>query len=63
MAASLSGYLDYEDIAQNLDPAPADVQSQVEDLQTQVEDLQTQLDSLCSDLSLSDALSNDYLSC
>jgi hypothetical protein len=50
-------------IKQNLDPDPADVQSQVEGLRSQLEDLQSQLENLCSDLSLSDALSDDYLSC
>jgi hypothetical protein len=56
IAASLSGHLDYEDIQQNLDPDPSDVQSDVENVRSA-------LDDLCSQLSLSDALSSDFISC
>jgi hypothetical protein len=56
VAASLSGHLDYEDIQQNLDPDPSDVQSDLESVRSA-------LDDLCSQLSLSDALSNDFTSC
>jgi hypothetical protein len=48
--------LDYEDIQQNLDPDPADVA-------TDVDDVRSALDELCSQLSLSDALSDDFISC
>jgi hypothetical protein len=43
-------------VEDNLDPSPADVQ-------TNVEDVASNLSSLCSDLSLTDALSNEVLSC
>jgi hypothetical protein len=50
-------------VEDNLDPSPADVQSEVEDLSGQVDDVASNLSSLCSDLSLTDALSNEVLSC
>jgi hypothetical protein len=56
VAGSLSGHLDYEDIQQNLDPDPADVAADVDDVRSA-------LDDLCSQLSSSDALSNDFISC
>src|SRR3954468_287376 len=56
IASSLSGHLDYEDIQQNLNPDPADVEG---DLQ----DVSDKLDSLCSDLSLSAAVENDITAC
>src|SRR5262245_23751692 len=56
VAASLSGHLDYEDIQQNLDPDPADVQSDVEDTSSK-------LDALCTDLSFASALENDLTAC
>jgi hypothetical protein len=43
----------YEDIQQNLDPDPSDVQRDLESVRGA-------LDDLCSQLSLSDALSNDW---
>ena len=50
-------------VEDNLDPSPADVQSNVDDVQANVEDVASNLSSLCSDLSLTDALSNEVLSC
>ena len=56
VAASLSGHLDYEDIQQNLDPDPADVESELQDVRDK-------RDALCSDLSLSSAVQNDVTAC
>jgi len=52
----LSGHLDYQDIQQNLDPDPADVESELQ----QVSD---KLDGLCSDLSFSSAVASDITAC
>lgn len=56
VARSLSGHLDYEEIQQNLDPDPSDVERSVAEVTERI-------DGLCSDLSLSDAVSSDITSC
>jgi hypothetical protein len=56
VAQSLSGHLDYEDIQKNLDPDPSDVERAVDELTEK-------LDNLCSELSLSDAVSGDITAC
>jgi hypothetical protein len=63
VAASLSGHLDYQDIQQNLDPDPSDLASDVDDAATAANDARSTVEDLCSQLSLSDALSDDYISC
>ena len=45
-----------ESVEGYLDPAPGDVQSELEDLRSDVS-------SLCSELTLADALSSEYLTC
>lgn len=56
VAQALNGHLDYQDVQQNLDPDPSDVQSNVEELTEK-------LDNICSDLSLSDSVGGDITSC
>jgi hypothetical protein len=56
VATSLSGHLDYQDIQQNLDPDPADLESELQDVSDK-------LDRLCSDLSFSAAVENDITAC
>lgn len=70
VAVALSGYLDYEDIQQQLDPDPADLESVVDDLASQVQglagdldDLASDLDDLCLDLTFAPAVESDITSC
>jgi len=56
VAGSLSGHFDYEDIQQDLDPNP---QTSPPTSMT----YRSALDDLCSQLSPSDALSDDFISC
>jgi len=50
----------------NLDPAPADVQADVDSVRSDVVDTQSSVATVASDLSeltLTDALSNEFLTC
>jgi hypothetical protein len=50
-------------VQDELDPSPADAQSDAADANAAAAQVADDLDSMCSSLQLTDALSNDYLSC